>query len=1204
MRLRKFIRPLFAFAAFSLLAAVGYAQSSPVLAPTIVWIKEDTPYSIALRWERAEKDTRILGWNVYRNDIWRAWVYEGNNFVNDWTDNLSPGDNTAYRYFVKADVGTTSESLPSDAVIRMIAPMNFRAYPSTSNVRLAWALSTGAITYKVERRNAGSSTYSPLIEVSTLEYIDSTVTSGAVYDYRVQACIPQGCSIYSDLTNVNITTTTTTVPAPPTNFSYSTPTSTTVPLYWTASANADKYNIYREVAGSMSWVTVAQVTTGTTYTDTGLAPATSYNYRIEACLSGTGCSTTFAYLNNVTTASLSTTTTAPSAPANLAGYYLSSGSQFTSGAGVKLTWLSVSGADQYQIFSRPQGGNWLLESTLYNSSANTGQVITDNKAGSYDFKVQACNAAAQLCSGDSNIVSITIPSSSATGGTGTTTASSVTLVSSSVFKNPLTAGETQTVKATINSTANLSNLIVDLRIFNSNNVMITSRRFEGVNLSAGSSMTFQYDYVSTSTLYPGTYAVRLGVWDSVWSIIYFENTIQLFSVIAPATQATIVPLAPTNLRLVSGVTNGVSLAWTDNATNEEKFRIERKLSSGTTYEFLTYVSPNITTYTDGSAIQGALYDYRTQACSVAGCSAFATLSNVLFGTVQPVSDSQRPVAPMDMSAMALSSNRIEVRWSGATDNVGVAGYRIFRDGRYVVATTGVSYLDSNVTPDTLYTYAVQAVDAAGNESLTSTSRSVRTPPISSTATTTNSDPLVASSTTRTMTTTTTTASKALVSVRVEPGVSFCEGSVGKTKMTFTAIPSAGAYFKIVRNNIEIMDKSSGTYELPNGIYSWQAIANSDYAFDHITSDKFVLDKQCAAAVVPTGTSPTQPLPTTAVTEINTPNLVISSPAVGEPVAAIATEEQYTNYCDDPLHRTECQTYAAKKIITSPTQTGETAPSAVGGATITEETPIVSEEVTQVLAQRLGVRMFQDTDSDGITDYDEVNIYYTDPKRSDTNGDGASDGDQLLSGTDPLADKSLSLSISTQAPTATSTRIVSPGASSNAIAYENPKLAGEKKPFLLAVKNVESVTKEDPDTSATSTALVLTGTALPNSFVTLYIFSDPIVVRVKADSSGAWVYTLDAELPDGTHEVVSAITDTGGRILAKSEAAPFVKTAAAVSFGATELLPSQSAPSFFSGTYFYLLVALLVALLLVAFTVVGMMVKQKNVREGGGGGMAV
>jgi hypothetical protein len=77
--------------------------------------------------------------------------------------------------------------------------------------------------------------------------------------------------------------------------------------------------------------------------------------------------------------------------------------------------------------------------------------------------------------------------------------------------------------------------------------------------------------------------------------------------------------------------------------------------------------------------------------------------------------------------------------------------------------------------------------------------------------------------------------------------------------------------------------------------------------------------------------------------------------------------------------------------------------------------------------------------------------------------------------------------------------------------------------------------------------VFSGTALPNSFVTVYIFSTPIVVTVKTDGEGKWQYVHDKELPDGSHELYVAIVNNEGRIVARSPSVPFIKTAEAIEF---------------------------------------------------------
>jgi chitodextrinase len=60
--------------------------------------------------------------------------------------------------------------------------------------------------------------------------------------------------------------------------------------------------------------------------------------------------------------------------------------------------------------------------------------------------------------------------------------------------------------------------------------------------------------------------------------------------------------------------------------------------------------------------------------------------------------------------------RISVSWGSASDNVGVYGYRVWKNGVIAEVTPGTSYTDDVVTTGQSYTYAVEAYDAAGNRS--------------------------------------------------------------------------------------------------------------------------------------------------------------------------------------------------------------------------------------------------------------------------------------------------------------------------------------------------------------------------------------------------------------------------------------------------------------------------------------------------------
>lgn len=91
-------------------------------------------------------------------------------------------------------------------------------------------------------------------------------------------------------------------------------------------------------------------------------------------------------------------------------------------------------------------------------------------------------------------------------------------------------------------------------------------------------------------------------------------------------------------------------------------------------------------------------------------------------------DTTPPSAPTNLTAQASSSARVDLSWSGSTDNVGVTGYQIVRGGLRIGTATTTSYSDTTVAANTTYSYVVTAVDAAGNVSAPSNTVTVMTPP--------------------------------------------------------------------------------------------------------------------------------------------------------------------------------------------------------------------------------------------------------------------------------------------------------------------------------------------------------------------------------------------------------------------------------------------------------------------------------------------
>jgi hypothetical protein len=97
-------------------------------------------------------------------------------------------------------------------------------------------------------------------------------------------------------------------------------------------------------------------------------------------------------------------------------------------------------------------------------------------------------------------------------------------------------------------------------------------------------------------------------------------------------------------------------------------------------------------------------------------------------------DTSAPTVPATPTAKAAAPTRVELSWPASSDDVGVTGYRVYRDGAPLATTTTPSYADTTAVAGTTYSYAVTAYDAAGNESAKSAAVSVTTPTASQAAT--------------------------------------------------------------------------------------------------------------------------------------------------------------------------------------------------------------------------------------------------------------------------------------------------------------------------------------------------------------------------------------------------------------------------------------------------------------------------------------
>jgi hypothetical protein len=130
-----------------------------------------------------------------------------------------------------------------------------------------------------------------------------------------------------------------------------------------------------------------------------------------------------------------------------------------------------------------------------------------------------------------------------------------------------------------------------------------------------------------------------------------------------------------------------------------------------------------TSYTFATEGTKTLYAWAKDAAGNVSASRSATVTITL-----PVSDTTPPTSPSGLAATANSSTSVSLNWNASTDDVGVTGYIVLRNGMQIAVSTATSYTDNMAMASTTYDYTVKAKDAAGNVSAASNTATVTTPP--------------------------------------------------------------------------------------------------------------------------------------------------------------------------------------------------------------------------------------------------------------------------------------------------------------------------------------------------------------------------------------------------------------------------------------------------------------------------------------------
>ncbi|MBP7867452.1 MAG: fibronectin type III domain-containing protein [Acidobacteria bacterium] len=174
--------------------------------------------------------------------------------------------------------------------------------------------------------------------------------------------------------------------------------------------------------------------------------------------------------------------------------------------------------------------------------------------------------------------------------------------------------------------------------------------------------------------------------------------------------------------------NQVLMTWdpaSDSGSGIDKYEIHKKTNPSGFFNFLVFQGSSSSGYTDTQSYPGNAIWYRIRAIDKCG-----NVSDWLEVEVNTATDSTPPTVPTGLNGTPTTTT-VSLTWNPSTDSgSGLRAYRVYRNGSgsYLAETAATNYVNSGLSPNTLYNYQVSAIDYAGNESAKCASVPVTTLP--------------------------------------------------------------------------------------------------------------------------------------------------------------------------------------------------------------------------------------------------------------------------------------------------------------------------------------------------------------------------------------------------------------------------------------------------------------------------------------------
>ncbi len=334
----------------------------------------------------------------------------------------------------------------------------------------------------------------------------------------------------------------------------------------------------------------------------------------------------------------------------------------TCGGEITLSWNSVSGATEYKVFR-----NTSQIATVTGSTSYTDKSLTSGQ--SYTYTVKAINSAGQSPFSNS---------------------------ASADASGPCQTAPSAPVISAITDSACGGNILLSWNAVSGATAYKIFRNDIQVASTASTSYTDTGLVVDTSFTYKVKAVNNIG--NSP-----FSNSVSAVS--SPA--CAVIPNAPV-ISVSTGTACGgtVLISW-NQIQNAASYNIYR--------DGVLIASTFDVSYTDTGLTSGQSYSYTIKAINSAGQSPFSNSASANASGICIVV----PVAPTLSGSSGQCGGEVNLSWTTITN---ATSYKVFRDGIQIAITPDATYVDKGITPDSIHSYTVKAVNTAGESGDSNISR--------------------------------------------------------------------------------------------------------------------------------------------------------------------------------------------------------------------------------------------------------------------------------------------------------------------------------------------------------------------------------------------------------------------------------------------------------------------------------------------------